>query len=97
LFNSRRVNGDEERSVCGVCGKVFSKPSQLKIHINIHYFERPHRCDACSVSFRTRGHLQKHKKSVSHFNKLNMNLAFGAPTSDNPRPFKCADCNIAFR
>ncbi|CAG0920016.1 unnamed protein product [Notodromas monacha] len=92
-----RVSSEEDRCVCEICGKAFLKPSQLRIHVNIHYFERPYRCESCAVSFRTRGHLQKHKKSVSHFNKLNMNLAFGAPTHDNPRPFKCADCNIAFR
>lgn len=67
------------------------------MHVNIHYFERPFRCDACAVSFRTRGHLQKHKRSVSHFNRVNMNLTFGTPTADNPRPFKCDDCKIAFR
>lgn len=26
-----------------------------------------------------------------------MNMTFGAPTTDNPRPFKCDDCKIAFR
>jgi hypothetical protein len=85
------------KSICSICNKQFSKPSQLRLHINIHYFERPFRCDSCAVSFRTKGHLQKHKRSVSHFNKVNMNMTFGTPTTDNPRPFKCADCKIAFR
>lgn len=76
---------------------MFTKPSQLRLHINIHYFERPFRCEACAVSFRTKGHLQKHKRSVTHFNKVNMNLTFGTPSSENPRPFKCSDCMIAFR
>jgi hypothetical protein len=26
-----------------------------------------------------------------------MNSTFGMPTTDNPRPFKCEDCKIAFR
>lgn len=26
-----------------------------------------------------------------------MNMTFGTPTTDNPRPFKCGDCKIAFR
>ena len=76
---------------------MFSKPSQLRLHVNIHYFERPFRCEACAVSFRTKGHLQKHKRSVGHFNKVNINATFGAPSTDNPRPFKCSDCMIAFR
>ena len=88
---------EDGKSVCGICKKVFSKPSQLRLHVNIHYFERPFRCDACAVSFRTKGHLQKHKRSVGHYNKVNINATFGAPSTDNPRPFKCGDCMIAFR
>ena len=88
---------EEGKSVCGICKKVFSKPSQLRLHVNIHYFERPFRCESCAVSFRTKGHLQKHKRSVGHFNKVNINATFGAPSTDNPRPFKCSDCMIAFR
>lgn len=88
---------EDGRSVCVVCSKTFSKPSQLLLHINIHYIERPYRCSACAVSFRTRGHLQKHERSGSHHNKVSMTSTFGAATTTNPRPFKCSDCKIAFR
>ncbi|XP_077298911.1 zinc finger protein schnurri isoform X2 [Arctopsyche grandis] len=88
---------EDGRSVCVVCNKTFSKPSQLLLHINIHYIERPFRCSACAVSFRTRGHLQKHERSGSHHNKVSMTSTFGAATTTNPRPFKCSDCKIAFR
>ncbi|XP_076678830.1 uncharacterized protein LOC143374535 isoform X2 [Andrena cerasifolii] len=88
---------EDGRSVCGICNKVFSKPSQLRLHINIHYFERPFRCESCAVSFRTKGHLTKHERSVSHHNKVSMTSTFGAATTSNPRPFKCTDCKIAFR
>ena len=91
------IESIDGKSICSICSKQFSKPSQLRLHINIHYFERPFRCDSCAVSFRTKGHLQKHRRSVSHYNKVNMNMTFGTPTTDNPRPFKCADCKIAFR
>lgn len=85
------------RPICVVCAKVFQKASQLRIHMNIHYMERKYRCEACGVSFRTQGHLQKHERSVSHQNKVNMTSTFGVPTVSNPRPFKCKDCKIAFR
>jgi HIV type I enhancer-binding protein len=62
--------------------------------MNIHYLERPFRCHSCSVSFRTKGHLQKHERSASHHNKLSSSPAL---SSSEPRPFKCVDCNIAFR
>lgn len=87
----------EGKSTCPTCMKQFSKPSQLKLHLNIHLIERPFRCDSCVVSFRTKGHLQKHSRSTSHLNKLNMSITFGKPSSDNPRPFKCSDCKIAYR
>ncbi|CAB3373430.1 Hypothetical predicted protein [Cloeon dipterum] len=88
---------EDGKSQCAICNKVFSKPSQLRLHVNIHYFERPFRCESCAVSFRTKGHLQKHERSVSHQNKVSMNSTFGMPTTENPRPFKCEDCKIAFR
>jgi len=67
---------DDGRSVCKVCNKIFSKPSQLRLHFNIHYFERPFRCESCAVSFRTKGHLTKHERSVSHHNKVNESVVF---------------------
>lgn len=62
---------EDGKTVCVICNKVFSKPSQLRLHLNIHYFERPYRCENCAVSFRTKGHLTKHERSVSHHNKVN--------------------------
>ena len=43
---------EEGKPVCGICQKVFPKHGQLRIHVQIHYFERPFKCEACSVSFR---------------------------------------------
>ncbi len=57
---------DEGKAECNVCGKTFARASQLTLHMNIHYLERPFRCDPCGVSFRTKGHLVKHRRSSSH-------------------------------
>ena len=83
--------------VCNTCKRGFPTPTVLNCHQKIHLFERNFRCDACSVSFRTSGHLQKHKRSSGHFNKVNINATFGEPSATNPRPFYCADCKIGFR
>ncbi len=93
--SSSSTNGG--KYVCNVCKKDFPTNALLNIHTKIHYFERPYKCEACSVSFRTHGHLQKHKRSSGHFNKVNINETFGAPSSSNPRPFYCGDCKIGFR
>ncbi|CAH0552090.1 unnamed protein product [Brassicogethes aeneus] len=84
----------EGNKSCTICAKTFSKPSQLRLHMNIHYLERPFRCEPCSTSFRTKGHLQKHERSAGHHNKLSSSPAL---SSSEPRPFKCTDCNTSFR
>lgn len=43
------------------------------------------------------GHLQKHKRSSAHETRVQMTQAFGVPTSDNPRPYGCSECDTAFR
>lgn len=87
----------DDRQVCEVCFKSFQKPSQLKLHMNIHYLERKFRCEPCGVSFRTQGHFQKHERTISHQHKVSMSSTFGLPTTVNPRPFNCTDCCVAFR
>lgn len=93
-FNNYMVYMAEGKSICNICMKQFSKESQLRLHLNIHFFEQPFRCDLCAVSFRTKGLLQKHSYSTSHWDKLKMNKN---PDMDNQRPFKCLDCKRAFR
>ena len=81
--------------VCNTCKRGFPTPTILNCHQKRHLFERNFRCDTCSVSFRTSGHLAKHKRSSGHFNKVNINATFGQP--NNHRPFYCADCRLGFR
>ena len=81
--------------VCNTCKNGFPTPTILNFHQRNHLFERNFRCETCSVSFRTSGHLAKHKRSSGHFNKVNINATFGEPI--NHRPFYCADCKLGFR
>ena len=94
--NSNQASGSG-KFVCEICQKAFHHHQQLFLHKKVHIFERPYRCDPCGISFRTFGTLQKHKRSTSHFNKVNINATFGEPSSSNPRPFLCSDCNTGFR
>ena len=84
--------------LCNTCKRGFLTPTVLNCHQKIHLFERNFRCDACSVSFRTSGHLAKHKRSSGHFNQVNINAILGQPSvAINHRPFNCADCKIGLR
>ncbi|XP_017106105.2 transcription factor HIVEP3 isoform X2 [Drosophila bipectinata] len=87
----------DARPTCTICSKTFQRQHQLTLHMNIHYMERKFKCEPCSISFRTQGHLQKHERSEAHKNKVMMTSTFGVPTTSNPRPFECTDCKIAFR
>ena len=96
-YNNSSSTISNGKYVCNTCKASFPTPTVLSCHQKIHLFERNFRCDPCSVSFRTSGHLQKHKRSSGHFNKVSINAAFGEPSPNNPRPFYCGDCRIGFR
>lgn len=36
-------------------------------------------------------------RSTAHETRVEMTQAFGIPTSDNPRPYGCHECDVAFR
>nr|XP_032827054.1 sal-like protein 3 [Petromyzon marinus] len=54
----REATGDPNR--CGVCHRVLSCPSALKMHHRTHTGERPHKCKVCGRAFTTKGNLKTH-------------------------------------
>ncbi|XP_061752962.1 sal-like protein 3b [Nerophis ophidion] len=45
---------------CGLCHRVLSCQSALKMHYRIHTGERPYKCKVCGRAFTTRGNLKTH-------------------------------------
>ncbi|CAK9290954.1 unnamed protein product [Gordionus sp. m RMFG-2023] len=61
LSSSFMLASQPEKFICPTCGKYFSKQSQLALHLNAHYFEKPFRCETCRDCFRNKAALNKHK------------------------------------
>ncbi|XP_021360307.1 uncharacterized protein LOC110454878 isoform X2 [Mizuhopecten yessoensis] len=79
--------------VCDICMKAFQENQQLVLHRNIHFIEKPFKCDTCHLAFKTHSIFMKHQQSEPHQTLVRGDLS----SSDNPRPFRCDDCDIAFR
>ncbi|XP_046358785.2 uncharacterized protein LOC124136795 isoform X1 [Haliotis rufescens] len=62
---------DEEESAeklsnrtCNICGKVCSKPCDLKRHILMHTGERPYKCEVCGKCFKAKASMLYHQRAA---------------------------------
>jgi len=64
-FKVNPVTDKDESDKCDICGKQFSKPGMLKLHMDIHSYQQSgrryeYRCNLCAAVFRSRAALQTH-------------------------------------
>ncbi|EKM80720.1 hypothetical protein AGABI1DRAFT_126769 [Agaricus bisporus var. burnettii JB137-S8] len=56
---------------CKICGKLFNRPSSLRIHLNSHTGEKPHVCPypGCGRSFSVLSNMRRHARVHTHNSK----------------------------
>ncbi|XP_037051458.1 zinc finger protein 236-like [Bradysia coprophila] len=60
--NKNKHSDMKEMHPCTVCWKAFSSKHAVITHSLIHSNSRPFKCEYCTTTFRTRGHLKIHQQ-----------------------------------
>ena len=84
--------------MCMSLKRSYMYMSFFDVLLQVHAFEKPHRCQICNVAFRQLEQLERHQLSDTHQAQLQLNQRLlGLSSSDNPRPYHCPECHIGFR
>ncbi|KAK0213086.1 hypothetical protein DFS33DRAFT_95325 [Desarmillaria ectypa] len=67
-FKQSSSSPSSSKHACGYCGKRFSRPSGLKIHLTTHTGDKPYICpeDGCGRAFSVRSNMRRHGRIVHH-------------------------------
>ncbi|KAI9754505.1 MAG: hypothetical protein M4579_004675 [Chaenotheca gracillima] len=54
----------QDRYICAICNKAFSRPSSLRIHSHSHTGEKPFKCPhhGCGKAFSVRSNMKRHER-----------------------------------
>ncbi|KAH7316678.1 hypothetical protein B0I35DRAFT_433731 [Stachybotrys elegans] len=59
----------QDRYICQICNKAFSRPSSLRIHSHSHTGEKPFKCPhaGCGKAFSVRSNMKRHERGCHSF------------------------------